>query len=332
MTKWLNVNDIRKFEIELSSHCNARCPLCIRQIRGTDQERPEFLKGHLSFKQIQTLVEQLPDPKKVVFYFGGIGGDPMMNPEIVDIFEYCSKNVKSVSMDTNASLRSANTWKALGQISAKYYSSVTFSIDGLQDTNHIYRIRTNWSKIIENAKSFINSGGYATWKYIVFKHNQHQIEKARQLSKELRFHDFRYENSVRHYENAGPLQPEPPDGVEKSKIKTNAYSIQVNEIKCKVLEKKMMYVSNDFKLYPCCFFHTAHNFSPEVIKEYMDSNNDLNTRSISDILNDKFYQEKLISDWKMFEPNICAKACNQVKYWERDIKIIYNEKTSSDQI
>ena len=41
---WQNLKDVKKFEIELSSHCNARCPLCIRQLLGTDQERPGFKK------------------------------------------------------------------------------------------------------------------------------------------------------------------------------------------------------------------------------------------------------------------------------------------------
>ena len=45
---WQNLKDVKKFEIELSSHCNARCPLCIRQLLGTDQERPGFKKGHIT--------------------------------------------------------------------------------------------------------------------------------------------------------------------------------------------------------------------------------------------------------------------------------------------
>ena len=31
-----NLKDVKKFEIELASRCNARCPLCIRQLLGTD--------------------------------------------------------------------------------------------------------------------------------------------------------------------------------------------------------------------------------------------------------------------------------------------------------
>lgn len=325
MTEWLLLDEIKKFEIELSSHCNARCPLCIRQDLGTDKERIDHIKGHLTFEQIKSLVEQLPDPKNVVFYFGGIGGDPMMNPEIVKIFDYCSKNLKSVIMDTNASLRSQQVWSQLGLSSKKYGSEITFSIDGLEDTNHIYRIRTEWSKIVNNAKSFINAGGYAVWKYIVFKHNQHQVKEAEELSKKLGFKEFTYENSIRHFDNIGPLQPEPPDNTNRSEIRNNIKEESAKEINCKAIEKKMLYVSNDFYLYPCCYFHTWYSYEKNVVENYMKIDNDLNNRSLINIINDKFFKNKLVNDWNKLQPNVCAKTCNQIQYWNRNIKKIKNE-------
>jgi len=325
MTEWLLLDEIKKFEIELSSHCNARCPLCIRQDLGTDKERVDHIKGHLTFEQIKSLVEQLPDPKNVIFYFGGIGGDPMMNPEIVEIFEYCSKKLKSVTMDTNASLRSQEVWRQLGKTSFKYGSSINFSIDGLEDTNHIYRIRTDWHKIVKNATTFIKAGGYATWKYIVFKHNQHQVKEAEELSKKIGFREFTYENSVRHYKDAGPLQPDPPDNVEKKKITTYASQVQVKEINCKALEKKMLYISNNFHLYPCCYFHSWYSYEKNIVENYMNIDNNLNNRSLKEIVQDNFFTNQLVKDWKDFNPMMCAKTCNQIKYWDRNIEKIKNE-------
>ena len=50
------------------------------------QERPGFKKGHITLKQMERFVSQIPDPSKVVLYMAGVGGDPMMNPEAVEIF------------------------------------------------------------------------------------------------------------------------------------------------------------------------------------------------------------------------------------------------------
>ena len=53
-----------------------------------------------------------------------------------------------LSMHTNGSAREQNWWKEL----AKYRVIVTFGIDGLEDTHHLYRISTDFNKIIDNAQ------------------------------------------------------------------------------------------------------------------------------------------------------------------------------------
>ena len=316
MNEWIGLESIKKFEIEISSYCNARCPLCVRQIPGTDTERLDFSKGHLTLNQIKKVVRQIPKINEVDFYFAGHGGDPMMNPKIVDIFRYCSYKTRIVIMDTNASLRSINTWKELGKISAKTGSIVIFSIDGLEDTNHIYRIRTNWQKIMENARAFIDAGGNAEWKFIVFQHNQHQIKQAEDLSKAMGFKKFRYENSIRH--NIKDFYINPPDNVNVNKLSYNIKK-DAKSISCKSLAKKMMYITHDFKLLPCCYFHSWSINDSEDFHNYVTYDSDLNNRSIKDILNDSFLINKIQQDWKSLTPQCCAKNCNQKKYWEKDV-------------
>ena len=75
---------------------------------------------------------------------------------------------------------------------------VIFAIDGLEDTNHLYRVNTNFNKIMENAKAFINAGGLARWDFIAFAHNEHQIEEAKALAEQMGFVKFRYKKSNRY--------------------------------------------------------------------------------------------------------------------------------------
>ena len=347
MRNWQKLEDVKKFEIELSSHCNARCPLCIRQLLGTDKERPGFDKGHITFDQIKKIVSQLPNPSDVVFYFAGVGGDPLMNPQVVDIFRYCAERLKAVCLDTNGSLRAPKVWKDLGEISMKYPgAAITFSIDGLEDTNHLYRIRTKWSKIMQSAKEYINAGGIAEWKFIVFKHNEHQVEEAKKLAYKIGFHNFIWEPSVRHYspeedtfiktEGIGELVPEVPTVTKQKNVRYEAIK-SAKAISCKVLKKKMMYITHDFKLLPCCYFH-----SWQVIDDYLkfigkskdartyfvNFNNDLNQRSLETIMEDEFFN-KIISDWNSCKPDVCANNCNQNEYWNKEK---YNDKISSNKI
>jgi hypothetical protein len=41
-----------------------------------------------------------------------------------------------------------------------------------------------------NVQAFINAGGRAEWDYLIFKHNEHQIDEAKDLSKKLGFYSF----------------------------------------------------------------------------------------------------------------------------------------------
>ena len=345
---WQKLENVKKFEIELSSHCNARCPLCIRQLLGTDQERPGFRKGHISLVQMKKFVAEVPDPSEVVLYFAGVGGDPMMNPEAVEIFKLCANNkFKGITVDTNGSLRSKNVWQELGKISKSSgpdalsrKMQITFSIDGLEDTNHLYRIRTDYNKILDNAQTYIDAGGIAEWKFIIFKHNEHQVAEAEKIAKQMGFMTFISEPSVRHYdpkdtsyarhEGIGELVPEAPAVTKKEKIRYNATTVHVKEIACKVMKKSMMYITNEFKVLPCCYFHswqivdeylirTKEHHASDSVPFFRGFNNNLNQRSLRDIMEDPWW-DMLMNKWNACDPKICANNCNQNKYWDKEKK------------
>jgi hypothetical protein len=92
-------------------------------------------------------------------------------------------------MNTNASGRDPEFWKDLGEM-FKENGTVIFSVDGLEDTNWIYRRGTHWDKIMSAIKNYKSTGAEARWEFLVFRHNEHQIEEARKLSKELGIETF----------------------------------------------------------------------------------------------------------------------------------------------
>jgi hypothetical protein len=92
-------------------------------------------------------------------------------------------------MNTNASGRDPTFWYELGKLIGQN-GALTFSVDGLEDTNHIYRKGTHWDKILMAMKNYLRGGGLARWEFLVFKHNQHQIEEAKELAKTLGIQEF----------------------------------------------------------------------------------------------------------------------------------------------
>ena len=190
-------SDIRTLHIEITERCNASCPQCNRNING-GEVNPYLKDSELTLTDIQkivpiTLLKQLNH-----IYFCGNFGDPIIAQDTLEVFKYFRENNKniSLSMNTNGSARNIEWWSELAKVLGKN-GHVIFSIDGLEDTNHLYRRNTQWSKIIENVKAFIKAGGNAYWEFIVFKHNEHQVESAKFLAETMGFIDFRYKKTAR---------------------------------------------------------------------------------------------------------------------------------------
>jgi MoaA/NifB/PqqE/SkfB family radical SAM enzyme len=201
-----NYDELRTIHLEMTERCNASCPQCGRNINGGDQN--PYIKNHeISLAEIQQFIPVDLCRQLMHVYMCGNYGDPIVAQDTLEAFKYFREHNPNMllSMNTNASARSVEWWAEL----AKIYGNngyVIFSIDGLEDTNHIYRRNTIWSKIIENAKAFINAGGKARWEYIVFAHNEHQVENARKFAYSLGFKEFVAKKSARFMSLQGSIK------------------------------------------------------------------------------------------------------------------------------
>jgi hypothetical protein len=190
-------NNIKRLHVELSSDCNAACPNCARHPTGSYYINPTIKKG--SKWTIEETKKRLPseDLKDLEFiHINGVFGDFITNNDAIPIIRYFRESAPSafISCNTNGSARNKKWWSELGSIPN---INVTFALDGLSDTHHLYRRDTDWHTIIENATTYINAGGYATWQMIVFEHNKHQIEECENISKRLGFKRFSHKNTDR---------------------------------------------------------------------------------------------------------------------------------------
>jgi len=200
--------DIKTVHLEVTDKCNAACPMCARNING-GEDNPQLPDVELSVDDVMTMfpvdfVKQLDR-----MYMCGNYGDPIAAKDTLEIFQYFRKhNPKmTLSLHTNGSAKSTDWWNQLATIlGSKGY--VVFSVDGLEDTNHLYRQNTVFSKIMTNAQAFIDAGGRARWDYIVFAHNEHQVELAETLANKMKFEKFQFKKSARFFSNASGVTKE----------------------------------------------------------------------------------------------------------------------------
>ena len=60
--------------------------------------------------------------------------------------------------------------------------NIIFVIDGSDEISELHKCNTSFKKVINNTKAYINKCGKTHCDFIVFKHNDFQVEKARELS------------------------------------------------------------------------------------------------------------------------------------------------------
>ena len=264
----LKIQDIKQIELELSSICNASCPLCPRNLFGYDTDLG-YQKRNLTLEEVKTILDRSFLSQLNFAKFEGNLGDPLANPEILQITDYLELPVKCV---TNGNFKNKKFWQEF----AARETIVEFGIDGIDQKTHArYRKGTNLKNILRNAETYIQAGGNATWKMIKFDFNQNQIEECEQLSKDMGFSNFVV---VDHGRNSGPVFDSAGKLIDVIGDFSGNTDFQhyfdlhksgemlledINDnpctsVSCQSLNDKMIYISSTGHIYPCCFM----GFSP----------------------------------------------------------------------
>lgn len=200
-------NNVKQLHMETSSVCNAACPMCAREVDPSFNKETDAVS--LSLEKVKTLFDVKFVQNLDSMYMCGNYGDPAAAPDCIEIFRYFREVNPNIvlGIHSNGSLRNTKWWSELGSVLSHDNDYCYFSVDGLKDTNHIYRVNTDFDKILENAIAFIEAGGKAHWEYLVFEHNEHQVDEARKLAESLGFVSFREKVSRRFYMNIPFLKP-----------------------------------------------------------------------------------------------------------------------------
>jgi molybdenum cofactor biosynthesis enzyme MoaA len=195
----ITTSQMKRLQIECTSFCNAYCPSCERAKYPYDDviyNRP-LNKHYITCDNIKTWLNFENYTELDQIHFCGNIDEPTLNPDILSILHYISEQTTDktkIFLSTNGGTQNELFWKALSQIPKVI---TVFGIDGLEDTNHIYRKNVKWDKVLSNVTTYINHGGKGAWQFIVFEHNEHQVDVAKKYSQELGFLYFIEVNSRR---------------------------------------------------------------------------------------------------------------------------------------
>ena len=303
-------SEIREIHLELTDNCNAACPMCSRNNGGYGES--DLVTGsELLLEDFQKLVpSEFADQLEHVYYCGNYG-DAITATDCLPISEYLFDHDVDVSLHTNGGARSEKWWR----VATKYINRVVFAVDGLVDTNHLYRQKVDWNIVWRNMNVWAEAGKTAEWVFIVFKHNEHQIEEAKELAQKLGF-KFLVKRTPRFYgdmklnvyfpdkdEISHVIEPpseeeyrgRPPNVVKKWDIKTMGH--------CQ--KRKQIFISAKGEIYPCCW--VGDRISRGDLQEISDFD-----YSGWNFFEDDSIQDWIMTSWVLEDPiSVCKHKCGK---------------------
>ena len=318
-------------EVELTSICNSRCVGCSR-FKNFYFDNPHFVNG--KYLDIELFLERLHQWKNLDFIlFCGNYGDPVLHPQFIELMKELrrQKGEMRILVHSNASFGAKKFWSELGSIFSSKGSYIKFSIDGSKISHEAFRRGTDWNKVIENAEAFIAEGGNAIWQMIDFKHNHEDIENCRKLSMQMGFKrfDLRKNNypGLDDYILASSSAVRPEVSSELSLENLESWHSQhlretlAQEVACKSLERKNLYLDVHGHLWPCCWvgglpYRPEDHLRQHFIKKFLNGSlTNLDQISIEKVSLEKILSSNVFSSIQAAIDQVnfstCKKTCGK---------------------
>lgn len=331
---------VKNIQIEHSAMCNAACPQCLREWWGGDYSRINQVYLPLDF-YVNNIPKEVWDGLEMIDFCGTVG-DCCTAPNFIEVCRYIKTTHPHVklSIASNGGMRNPAWWAELASVLTDN-DFIIFGIDGMSNTNDVYRVNVRWNKLMDNVTAFIQAGGNAHWQFIVFEHNEHQIAEAEQLSKDMGFKRFFtiYNNrfAVEELFKRGPtyskgIELRPPAAVQEQSIiirRTNRIvereewlsAAEQGCIKCQSQENNEAYIDAEGHLLPCCYIagakFTLNKDDPDgyydLWTKYGGDSINLNLHTWAEIDSSMFYQEmqnrwnKKFADGRLL---VCSGTCS----------------------
>ena len=173
-----------RITIESGNICNLRCPLC-----PTGQRNSSAKKGFLSFTDFKRFIDETGKNLLLIRLYNW--GEPLLNKELVKMIEYANEKYIMVKISTNLSFPIEDS-QAEALIKANL-QKIYVSCDGASGSTYkTYHIDGDFNSVVSNMKLLIekkmklrNQYTDIIWLFHVFKHNEHEIEKARAMAKDM---------------------------------------------------------------------------------------------------------------------------------------------------
>ncbi len=170
--------------LEPGNICNLHCPLC-----PTGKDEPGLAKGFMSLELFKQVFDQLKNNLSSINLYSW--GEPLLNKNIIPIIKYAKSENKKIRITTSTNLNVKDDL-LLADLIASGIDEIIVSCDGANADSYVkYRVGGDFNLVVDNLrflvgkKKELNTQTDIIWNFLVFRHNQGEIEEARKMAKSI---------------------------------------------------------------------------------------------------------------------------------------------------
>lgn len=172
-------SSMNRLHIEPTNRCILECPACPRT-QWKELLKSPVPKADLDLVAFESFLDCDGGREIQRFDLCGDYGDPIYYPQLFEFLEKF-RSSRSFHITTNGSRKNKEFWQRLSSILDKQ-DQITFSIDGLEDTNHLYRINSDWPSIMLGLDTMLAGRANVQWKTIIFAYNYQQLDQIKKIA------------------------------------------------------------------------------------------------------------------------------------------------------
>jgi len=169
--------------LEVNNICNLKCPFCLTG-KGVKTDRP---KRNMTFEEMKGYVDPIAESLYFIQLYNW--GEPLLNKDLTRFIGYANKRKMFTMLSSNMNFTRPNVAEEVVESGLDYFIA---AIDGFSPESYTkYRRGGDFTKVKKNLLDLLaarkNRGRgrpFIEWQFVVFKHNEHEVEEAEAFARE----------------------------------------------------------------------------------------------------------------------------------------------------
>ena len=248
----------KEFEIDLTTSCNLRCPLCTRNYSHAQHSIDSKYKSGRLLIDITNQLDTFPNFNRCML--AGAISEPTLYKDLFGFIEYLNSRDIIIYLYVNGNTHDNEYWYELGKLSTESMK-VFFTICGsTQELHEKYRVNSDLKTLLEHHDSFKRGSSYCNdyLQHIMFEYNRDDFKNMDYI-RSLFSNEFNIESLP--YRERFDVGDVPEDIAQRFELKEKYKAIQnipKNKedlvINCKSIQQHFISIDNKGTVSPCFLY------------------------------------------------------------------------------